>query len=357
LIFIASLAKLGCETLEQSSRFVLRRRMLHTEKSRVRHDLSHVEPLKDEVKRKKRSPYTILIIAVVGSLLTHLVFVVVSALMPAQEMSFDTTTAPLRTHFVSRLPPPEDEKTKQVVTIAEPKVQQKPKEPDYLAEYDQSVKEQTRSRVTSPFAAKVTDRPSQQSPGRRPSSPKESQKSAEAKKSRISPNGLLAKTEEESATEDRKLMPTWKDAGLDGGMPFNDALKNVQEDNETRLNTAQWAHATFFVRVKEAIARRWNPNRVIRRIDPTGQMIGKHERVTQLTAAIDRDGRLVSLKVTRESGVYFLDDEALKAFKDAAPFSNPPKALFARNDTFEFPFGFVLSYDKGFTFDLDWRSQ
>lgn len=132
-------------------------------------------------------------------------------------------------------------------------------------------------------------------------------------------------------------------------------MSDVEEDAQTRLNTWQWRHATFFVRVKEAVARRWNPNYAIRRNDPRGELVGTQDRVTQIMATIDHSGNLVAIKVTRDSGVYYLDDAAVTAFKEAAPFSNPPKALFGSNDTFEFPFGFILSYDRGFKFDLDWK--
>lgn len=324
--------------------------------SPINHDLSHVDAPLEVAPVKRRSPYHYIFWGVIGSLLVHLGFIIASALMPAPA-GFTPDDTPMRTHIVRphQNPPAEDQK--QVVSVAKPKdEQQRPKDPEYLAEYNRQVKEQTKSRVTDPHAARVTDRPMPQSAGRAQEQPsKSSQKKEESKEVRTSTNGLLAKKDDKPDSPKSALMPTWKDAGFEGGAPSNDYLRNVQEDTETKLNTAEWNHAPFFNRVKQAISRRWNPNRAIKRNDPQGTTLGHKQRFTQVLASIDREGKLVAIKVLRESGSYFLDDEAMRAFKEAAPFSNPPKALFARRDTFEFPFGFMLTYDKGFKFDLDWR--
>jgi len=324
----------------------------------IEHDLSHIATDQEEMPSQRRSPYWFILGAIFLSLLVHLTFLALGALVPEYQIPAEPQEKrTVRTHLVQRaLQKPPPEKSRQVVEIAPPEEQRKPDNPDYLAEYDSSVKEQTRARETSAFADRVSSKPSgllgqksAQSQTREQTKPQKQESPRIIK----SDNGLLAKKPKENP--EQKFLPSWKGDGMVGGMPSNDYLRNVQIDNETKLNAAEGAHATFFVRVKKAIARRWDPNKAIRRNDPTGHLLGTQDRTTQVSATIDKEGRLLAIKVIRESGIYFLDDEALNAFKGAAPFSNPPKALFAHNDTFEFPFGFVLSYDRGFKFDLDWK--
>lgn len=305
---------------------------------RIEHDLSKVAATEEKVQERRRSPYRFLIIAAILSLLAHIGFVIVTALI--EPPHFDVTNnEPIRVHMVSSSPKAPDIPQKQVVSIAPPNEQKRPNDPQYLAEYDQSVQEQTRARETS----SQLGRPKARAPSQKPSPT-------------VSPNGLLAKSHKAPPGPTmRDLLPTVGSDTMQEGTAFNDHLDGVQVDNETKLNAAQWTHATFFVRVKAAVARQWNPNKAIRRNDPKGTIAGTQDRITQVMASIDRDGKLLSVKVLKESGVFYLDDEALRAFRDAAPFTNPPQALFAQGNSFEFPFGFVLSYDKGFKFDLDWR--
>ena len=50
-----------------------------------------------------------------------------------------------------------------------------------------------------------------------------------------------------------------------------------------------------------------------------------------------------------------LDDEALRAFKAAGPFPNPPPGLFGDRETFTFHFGFAVEFDQGLSMDMNWR--
>jgi TonB family protein len=49
-------------------------------------------------------------------------------------------------------------------------------------------------------------------------------------------------------------------------------------------------------------------------------------------AQLDRAGQLLSVEVERASGLAFLDDEALAAFRAASPFPNPPEQLIESSD-------------------------
>src|SRR6185437_235034 len=106
---------------------------------------------------------------------------------------------------------------------------------------------------------------------------------------------------------------------------FNDYLPSVKEGENTELNAWQYRHASFFNRIKNNIARIWSPNSKIERHDPQGKLLGHLDRVTVMEVTIDRGGGLKGLSVANSSGVSYLDEEAERAFRKAAPFPFPPR--------------------------------
>ena len=128
---------------------------------------------------------------------------------------------------------------------------------------------------------------------------------------------------------------------LGGGGGSVDHLEGVQEGESTALNAAQWKHASFFNRVKREVARDWDPVEVYRRHDPEGSRFSLRRRVTVVRVWLDEDGSLDRVGVLRGSGIEPLDDEAMRAFRAAAPFPNPPAELVEPDTgTLSFRFGF-----------------
>jgi TonB family protein len=137
------------------------------------------------------------------------------------------------------------------------------------------------------------------------------------------------------------------------GLPVADAL-DVEEDDETSLNTFEYRHATFFNRVADAIRREWEGGAVLARADPGGTVYGVEDRVTVVHVTIDAEGNVVDLALQETSGAAPLDDEALRSFREAGPFPHPPAALFRGRDRFSFTFGFNVVHSRS-RLDLDWR--
>ena len=122
-----------------------------------------------------------------------------------------------------------------------------------------------------------------------------------------------------------------------------DYLRDVDDGDETSLNSKKWKHAAFFNRIKRAVAVQWHPDLVYIRHDPSGNVYGVKDRVTVLRVQLSPDGKLaVAPTVSRTSGVDFLDDEAIDAFKRAQPFPNPPKELIEGDGQIHFTFGFIF---------------
>jgi TonB family protein len=125
-----------------------------------------------------------------------------------------------------------------------------------------------------------------------------------------------------------------------------DALDDVDEGNDTQLNTKRWVYANFFNRVKRAVADSWKPAEIYALRDPTGKIYGYKDRITLVKVSLKPDGSLANVAIEKPCGVDFLDDEAVRAFKDAGPFPNPPGALVDKVSnliTFRFGFQFQVS--------------
>ncbi len=150
-------------------------------------------------------------------------------------------------------------------------------------------------------------------------------------------------------------VPTLQQVERLAGLPASDHLL-VEEDDMTALNAFEWKHATYFNRVQDAVARVWSPNvaSALRTADPDGKLYGSSDRLTRLEVTIDTSGNVVDIVVKEPSGAGALDDEALRSFKVAGPFPNPPQALFKGSDRYSFSFGFAVNYNRA-SVDLNWR--
>ena len=151
------------------------------------------------------------------------------------------------------------------------------------------------------------------------------------------------------AQEWRALLPSLgpeDQARQDGSI---DHLADLDQGDATFLNTREYRHAWFFNRVKRSVQRRWRAVEMHRRYDPRGRVYGVRDRLTVVEVVLTREGVLDDITVEQDSGIAFLDEVALQAFRDAQPFPNPPQALRDGDGRIRFKFGFHLEIDgRGF---------
>jgi TonB family protein len=119
-----------------------------------------------------------------------------------------------------------------------------------------------------------------------------------------------------------------------------DRLDDVENGDETSLSAKRWIYASFFNRLKRQVAQNWDPATVWRRRDPTGTVYGFKTRVTEVRVSLSRRGAVEKITVVGPSGVTELDDEAVRAFRAAGPFPNPPDGLVQSDDLITFAFSF-----------------
>lgn len=128
--------------------------------------------------------------------------------------------------------------------------------------------------------------------------------------------------------------------GIGAGSP--DFLEDMEDGDSTSLNAKKWKFAAFFNRIKRAVAQEWHPDELLSRHDPSGHIYGASDRTTVLKVRLQPDGRIADLEVARPSGVDFLDDEAMSAFRRAQPYDNPPSGLVDSDGFIRFRFGFIV---------------
>lgn len=101
-------------------------------------------------------------------------------------------------------------------------------------------------------------------------------------------------------------------------------------------------YASYFNRIKQAVAKAWDIEAELRRRHPLGDQYLYKGRSTLLLITLDAHGVLRNVQVARSSGVDFLDRAAIEAFQKAQPFENPPTGLVSASGEIKFTFGFSL---------------
>lgn len=127
------------------------------------------------------------------------------------------------------------------------------------------------------------------------------------------------------------------------GAPAPDHVPDVARGEGTFLNAHGYRFASFFNRLHAQVAAVWHPQDEVRRRDPTGNIYGGIDRTTLVYVSLNAAGGLEEVAVQESSGVAFLDQIAVDAFRRAAPFLHPPRGLPDEDGRVNFSFGFHLS--------------
>ena len=311
-------------------------------------------------------------------------------------------------------PPPQQQLPQQVVEVVKPSEEKEPENARFLAEFNTKVDQQKVSRGArnEPMVAKAKpeeltpkDRPKddpsiKQPHPDRPEGRNERAPDVPGKLSMRNPGTLLpAQDEQEAKTRgsaggaagamvadgytarrgdaafeqqrhERSEIPRGQ-GGAGGGAPevpnlkptdevleralgggSVDHLEDVDNGDETSLSAKRWVYASFFNRLKRQVAQNWDPNSVWRHADPTGTKYGAKTRVTEVRVSLSPRGELAKILVISPSGSTELDEEAVRAFRVAAPFPNPPGGLIQKDNLITFGFSFHFEFG---TQHLSWR--
>lgn len=279
----------------------------------------------------------------------------------------------------------------QVVDIAQPAIEQRPDQAKFLSEYDTTVLREQKGAVgrdkagapaapTPPSPAIPPSPASKQLPPgdpraempkngvvalRGPSGDKLPGPTGPPTEVRsLGPDGTLAHQAGQGAVSPSekvgtqtlpgmgplRLLPSQESLqrALGQGSGSPDYLADLDEGDATSLSSRKWKFAGFFNRMKSQVREEWHPDQLLSRHDPSGNIYGSKDRMTMLKVELSLDGRVKDVSVLKPSGVEFLDDEAMSAFRRAQPFANPPEQLADPDGIIRFQFGFVVQV-SGFT--------
>lgn len=104
--------------------------------------------------------------------------------------------------------------------------------------------------------------------------------------------------------------------------------EGLEEGEENAVNTRSFVFLTYFKKMKEDVGSHWRSSDEGAKRDPTGALFGNVPvRVTVLRIVLDASGEVKSVDVAESSGLDFLDRQAVRAIRAAAPFYNVPKGL------------------------------
>ena len=107
-----------------------------------------------------------------------------------------------------------------------------------------------------------------------------------------------------------------------------------EEKNILSLNTMEFKYISYFASIKRKIELLWSYPREAVRMGMEGKLVVKF--------VIGKDGSLKELKLLKSSGYKILDDEAINAIKDAAPFNPIPERLGVDHLTIIATFHYIL---------------
>jgi protein TonB len=140
------------------------------------------------------------------------------------------------------------------------------------------------------------------------------------------------------------------------GSPDSNSKDHIASNNDfideemplgelTRLNTQKYKFYGFYFRIRQKLEQFWGVSlkqkaevlfKSGRRLPSGGNLI------TNLEITINRNGKIVSIKVLGTSGFKELDQAAIDSFNQAGPFPNPPKDL-VQNGKAIINWGFVVT--------------
>ena len=124
-----------------------------------------------------------------------------------------------------------------------------------------------------------------------------------------------------------------------------DYIKDLDPSLETMLSTREFIYYTYYRRIRQQLNQYWNPEiqETVKKIYATGrQLASDSDKITRCLVTLDRNGKLLKVQIIGQSGVRDLDEAAVRAFRYAAPFPNPPSGMVESDGTIQIRWDFIL---------------
>lgn len=152
---------------------------------------------------------------------------------------------------------------------------------------------------------------------------------------------LLAKT---GTVRKPASVPTPGGRAGDGFSATDDHLEGIAVGANTLLNAREFKFYAFYERVREKLSDRWNTRlaAAFQEIWAQSDSTVDGEHITKVQVELDSTGQLKRVMLVGSSGVTSFDRAATDAFREAAPFPNPPKEMIETQGSVRIHWDFVV---------------
>lgn len=202
-----------------------------------------------------------------------------------------------------------------------------PDEEYFLAQHNQVVKKQTKANNTGEF----------RNTNGQNSKPKNSKKNTQ-KQARTKP-GQMPTLQDLTPQLNTEIFSTGLSSQSD------DYLKDVEASSETLLSTREFLYYSYFNRIKTKLRQHWGRKikaKVHKLVRKGRNIASVSDRITKVIIVLNAKGTLVKVQVQSPSGIHDLDAAAVEAFREAAPFPNPPRGMIEGDGHVKIHWDFVL---------------
>jgi len=145
----------------------------------------------------------------------------------------------------------------------------------------------------------------------------------------------------------QKAQPKHEKPGTGGSdiSQTTDHVKDLDKGMETLLSTREFVYYSFYARIRRQLNQHWGGkvrDKMTKIVKEGRSIASSDDKVTKLLITLNRKGQLVKVQVLSDSGVRDLDDAAIEAFQEAAPFPNPPAGIVETDGTIKIRWDFIL---------------
>ena len=136
-----------------------------------------------------------------------------------------------------------------------------------------------------------------------------------------------------------------------GGGSMAEYIPGIQEGYFTALNTDQFIYTIFYERIHIQVRPRWvnNVRNYMGKLSPEKlKKLAERNRTTVFEVILGPDGSYFTSLVHRSSGDEELDRVTLQAFREAAPFPNPPRGMIDKDGLIHLYYAFTISFRPTF---------
>jgi TonB family protein len=124
-----------------------------------------------------------------------------------------------------------------------------------------------------------------------------------------------------------------------------DYIKELDPGLETMLSTREFVYYSYYNRIRSQLAQHWEPlvREKLTQLYSRGRSIASSDdKITKVLITLDTKGKLMKVQIIGNSGLRDLDEAAVEAFQEAAPFPNPPSGMIEPDGTIKIRWDFIL---------------